>query len=138
MKTSALSDSKFLKKEDAGDGILVTIIDLKKENAGTDENPEEKWVLVFEECKPLVLNKTNTARIERALNSDETDDWIGKKIVLFNDENVEYKGEITGGVRVDMNRTKAYHAKKGGAPKPKPIEEMPDDLPWDESKDVPF
>ena len=119
MKTGSMKQSKFLTKDDAGTGLLVTIQNLTEENVEQEGKPEKmKWVLHFEEAKPLVLNATNIASIERALGSDETDNWMGKNIVLFNDENVSFGGEITGGVRVDINRTKRYNAKKGGeAPK---------------------
>ena len=116
MKASQLIESKYLKKEDAGDGILVTIRDFKKENVGREDESEIKWVIHFDECKPMVLNSTNIALIEKALGTDETDDWIGHKIVLFNDENVSFGGKVTGGVRVDVNRTKKYHAKAERAP----------------------
>jgi hypothetical protein len=139
MKTSELKQSKYMKKEDCGDdGILVTIKALKQENVAPDNKPpEEKWILFFEgEHKPLVLNGTNTKLIEKALGSDETDDWIGREIVLFNDENVEYMGEVVGGVRCDVTRTKRYHAKgntkqvpaKPGTPKS--FEDMADDVPF--------
>ena len=116
MKASQLIESKYLKKEDAGDGILVTIRDFKKENVGREDESEVKWVIHFDECKPMVLNSTNIALIEKALGTDETDDWIGHKIVLFNDENVSFGGKVTCGVRVDVNRTKKYHAKAEKAP----------------------
>lgn len=117
MKTSELKQSKYLKKEDCGDdGILVTIQDLRQENVAPDNKPEEmKWILVLKECKPLVLNATNSRLIEKALGSDETDDWLGKQIVLFNDENVSFGDDVVGGVRCDVTRTKRYHA-KGAAP----------------------
>lgn len=138
MKTSELKQSKYMKKEDCGDdGILVTIKALKQENVAPDNKPEElKWILYFQgDVKPLVLNGTNTKLIEKALGSDETDDWVGKEIVLFNDENVEYMGEVVGGVRCDVTRTKRYHAKQAskGAPKPnqpKNFEDMEDDIPF--------
>jgi len=141
MKTSELKQSKYLKKEDCGaDGILVTITGLKQENVAMDNKPEDlKWLISFRECKPMVLNGTNTALIEKALGTDETDDWIGKQIVLFNDENVSFGGEIVGGIRCDVVRTKRYHAKKNGAAPVKAsrphvddgsIEAMADDIPF--------
>lgn len=111
MKASTMIESKYLKKEDAGEGLLVTIRDFKKENVGREDDADVKWVLYFDECKPMVLNSTNIALIEKALGTDETDEWIGQKVVLFNDENVSFGGKLTGGVRVDVNRTKRYHAK---------------------------
>lgn len=118
MKTSELKQSKYLKKEDCGDGgILVTIAGITQENVAPDNKPEElKWIMSFNECKPLVMNGTNTKLIEKALGSDETDDWVGKQIVLFNDENVTYMDEVVGGVRCDVTRTKRYHAKQMAAP----------------------
>ena len=133
MKAGQLIESKYLKKDDAGDGILVTIREFKKENVGREDEQEIKWVIHFDECKPMVLNSTNIALIEKALGSDETDDWIGQKIVLFNDENVSFGGKVTGGVRVDVNRTKKYHAKAQPAPAkpdlPKSFADFQDDAP---------
>lgn len=108
-------ESKFLKKEDAGEGILVTIKGVEKRDVGTESEPEQKWVLLLEEQKPLVLNSTNLALLEKALGSDNSDDWTGQKVVLFNDENVSFGGKLTGGVRVDVTRTKRYHQKTKGA-----------------------
>jgi len=118
MKTSELKQSKYLKKEDCGDdGILVTIVGLKQENVAMEGKPDDlKYVLTFQECKPMVLNGTNSQLIEKALGSDETDDWHGKKIVLFHDENVSFGGELVGGIRCDVARTKRYHAKQEHAP----------------------
>ncbi len=134
MKTSELKQSKYLKKEDCGDdGILVTIVRLEQENVALDsQEPDLKWIMHFKECKPLVLNGTNTQLIEKALGSDETDDWLGKQIVLFHDENVSFKGELKGGVRCDVSRTKKYHARgKPAAPaKPSHFDDLKDDVPF--------
>lgn len=141
MKTSELKQSKYLKKEDCGDdGILVTIASLKQENVAPDNKPEElKWVLVFRECKPLVLNGTNSRLIEKALGSDETDDWLGKQVVLFNDENVTFGDEVVGGVRCDVNRTKRYHAKLEKSPAVTPPPRAPGGKQFDNFEDdIPF
>lgn len=134
-RTHEMIESKFLKKEDAGEGILATIRGVEKRDVGTESEPEQKWVLLLAEYKPLVLNSTNLALLEKALASDDTDDWTGKQIVLFNDENVSFGGKLTGGVRVDVNRTKRYHAKQEKAPaagkKPKTFdEEVEDNIPF--------
>ncbi len=135
-------ESKFLKKEDAADGILVTIQGVEKRDVGTEAEPEQKWVLLLEEAKPLVLNSTNLALLEKALGSDNSDDWTGQKVVLYNDENVSFAGKLTGGVRVDVNRTKRYHAKnnptktpepkgaKQNGQKPSHFDDMADDCPF--------
>lgn len=115
-KIHEMVESKFLKKEEAGEGILVTINGVEKRDVGTESEPEQKWVLLLKECKPMVLNSTNLALLEKALGSDDSDEWFNKQVVLFNDENVSFGGKLTGGVRVDVNRTKRYHAKQNEAP----------------------
>lgn len=106
-----MKNSKFLSKEEAGDGLLLTIKDIVKQNVAIPGEPkEEKWVMVFEEAKPLVLNSTNTKRAAKALGSDETDDWIGKQIVAYNDEDVEFAGDIVGGIRLRAPKGHAARA----------------------------
>ena len=143
-KIHEMVESKFLKKEEAGEGILVTIRGVEKRDVGTEAEPEQKWVLLLDGgYKPLVLNSTNLALLEKSLGSDDSDDWTGKAVVLFNDENVSFGGKLTGGVRVDVNRTKRYHAKQEGLPavegKPvgagkgsggKKFEDFVDDVPF--------
>lgn len=137
MRIHEMIDSKFLKKEDAGTGILVTILGVEKRDVGTEAEPEQKWCLLLAEQKPLVLNSTNLALLEKALGSDDSDDWTGKQIVLYNDENVSFGGKLTGGVRVDVNRTKRFHEKTGKAApapaapaKPNAFDDFKDDIPF--------
>ncbi len=112
--------SKFLKKEDFPEPVTLTIKDVSKENVGLDNKPEYKWVMRFREVgKPLVLNKTNIKRAAKACGSDDSDDWIGKKIVVYNDEEVEFGGEQTGGIRLravprPQNRERALPQVEGG------------------------
>lgn len=104
MKTSELSESKYLKKEDVMPAISVTIAGINKENLARDgEIPEMKFILNFEgDIKPMVLNPTNGALIEHILGDDEMDNWTGKKITLYNDPSVSYGGKLTGGIRVQI------------------------------------
>jgi hypothetical protein len=99
-----LKSSKFLKKEDVGQGALVTIREVSQQNVAKDGAPEEaKWCLHFDEFdKPLVLNSTNGQIIAKitGIENDIEVGWVGKKIVLYDDPNVSYAGKITGGIRV--------------------------------------
>lgn len=125
-KTSEMRESKFLKKEDVGRGALVTIASCVKKNVAAEgADPEQKWCLTFQELdKPLVLNVTNTMTLEQILGSDDTDHWIGKRVVLYIDPNVMYAGQIKGGIRV--------RAPKPTAPPPVPVSAplTDDDIPF--------
>lgn len=126
MHINELKNSKFLKRSDVGAGMLVTIQGVSQENVAKDGAPEElKWCVHFEETdKPLVLNQINGQLIAKALGSEESDDWTGKKIVLFDDLSVSFGGKIVGGIRVRAQRVyKAPSVNKTipqGKPPPKP------------------
>lgn len=129
-KTSEMRESKFLKKEDVGRGILATVAGCVQKNVAKDgADPEMKWCLTFRETeKPLVLNSTNVQLCEHIFGSDDTDHWIGKRIVLYTDPNVSFQGKLIGGIRV---RAPKPHA----APPPPPPPPVVDDITDDE---IPF
>ena len=65
--------------------------------------PEMRAALHFHECeKPLVLNATNGELIAKITGHEDNieKNWVGWKIVLFNDPTVKFKGNVTGGIRV--------------------------------------
>ncbi len=95
-------ESKYLKKEDVGSGTLGTVSRFEKVNIAKEGNPAEwKWALYLEEIdKPLLLNSTNIRLLEMIFNSPDTDDWIGNKVVLYNDPSIQFQGKLTGGIRL--------------------------------------
>ena len=99
-----LKSSKFLTKHDVDPPITVTIKSYEESNVAMEsQKPELKWILYFNELeKPLVLNSTNGQRIQIVTGSGEFKDWIGKKIILYNDKTVSFAGQITGGIRVQV------------------------------------
>jgi hypothetical protein len=100
MKIDEMLPSKFLKQSDVDGEAVVTVTALKKMNVALPDAPAElKFVIQFAEYKPMVLNATNVKRLFKALGP-ETEDWIGRQMILFVDENVEYAGNVTGGLRL--------------------------------------
>lgn len=100
---SEMKSSKFLKRTDVGeDGTVCTIASVSQENVAKEgADPEMKWVLHLTNFdKPLVLNSTNAQLIAKFLGSEQTDDWEGKKIILYDDPTVSFGGKIVGGIRV--------------------------------------
>lgn len=105
-----LSQSKYLRKEDFKSPTLVTIkghkkVEFKKDNGQV----EHGYALEFDELdKPLSLNKTNGERIAAIVRDvygvanmySDFDNWVGKKIELFNDPSVDFGGKLVGGIRV--------------------------------------
>jgi len=134
VKAGKMIESKFLKKDDVEQPVLVTIKALRQTNVAMDDQPEDlKWTITFREFqKPMVLNSTNIQLCTQALGTDETDEWIGKTIVLYNDPNVSFGGKLTGGIRIRAPK------------KPKPVQADPPGgggatpQPEFEDDDIPF
>ena len=129
-KTSEMIQSKYLKTSDVPDPVIVTIVKIGKVNlAKEDAAPEYKWAVRFQEFnKLMVLNSTNIKIAEKVFGSDNTDDWIGKEIVLFADDNVSFGGELVGGLRFkgqEKAPTKAMPKPTGGK-----FDDMADDIPF--------
>lgn len=102
-KITEMLPSSYLKQSDfTEEGFIVTIKLIKHENLANEKDaPDFKYVVYFKEFeKGLVLNTTNINGLAKACNSEDTDDWVGKEIIVFVDPNVGYGGQITGGLRV--------------------------------------
>ena len=126
MKISDMLPSRFLKQSDVPAPVLVTVSNLTNEVMDKDSG-ETKWALHFEEFdKPLAMNSTNIQVAAMAFGTDETDEWLGRKVVLFCDPNVSFAGKIVGGLRLRAAKNQ---------PKPKPvvqegIADMDSDIPF--------
>jgi len=99
---NTLKNSKFLTKEDVTPDLLVTVATCVEQNvAKENDTPEMKYTLTFHEAdKPLVLNFTNASLMAHITGQDDTDNWIGHKVVLYNDPTIMFAGNMTGGIRI--------------------------------------
>src|SRR5215468_4044591 len=99
MRANEAFPSKYLKSSDVKERPRVAVIShLAKEKIGKGPDAEEKWVLYFEDCKPLVLNRTNWDALEEAFG--DSDDWPGHKTKI-KCARTKYKGEPVDGIRLD-------------------------------------
>lgn len=131
-KLSEMLPSRFLKKDDAPKPMLLTIADIEQVNVAPDGQPaENKWTMTFTELdKPLVMNSTNLHLAAAACGSEDTDQWMGKKIVLYHDPNVSFGGKLVGGLRL---RAPKNQVNTPPAPMKKPagkFDDMEDDIPF--------
>lgn len=133
MKLAELLPSTYLKKEDFPTPALLTIDRLERVNVAPEgQPPENKWALHFLELdRALVLNSTNIQTLG-ALLGDDTDHWLGHKIVAFADPTVAYAGKLVGGIRLRApKQQQAKPAAAAPAPAaPNPLADLEDDLPF--------
>ncbi len=121
MHVSHLKQSSFLTRADVGVGKLMTIREVFQQNVAKEGAPEElKWCVQFDEHeKPMVLNSTNGQLIAQITKQDDTDNWLGHKIVLYDDPSVSFGGKLVGGIRVRAPRNQpAPRPAAAAAPRP--------------------
>ena len=112
-KISEMTQSKYLKQSDIDEEVIVTIAKIGQGNLSKEgDAPDMKWMVrLVEFDKPMVINTTNIKRLAKACGSDDTDDWIGKKVTLYVDHDVEFAGNIVGGLRFRGSPVKAVAPK---------------------------
>lgn len=127
MHVNQLKESKFLTKEECGKGILVTITELSQENVAKQGAEEElKYCLHFEETeKPLVVNRINAQLIAQITNEEDTDNWAGHKVVLYNDPTIQFGGKLVGGIRVRAPKIQPKAAAGTAPAKPATVTKKP-------------
>jgi hypothetical protein len=117
----------YLKAEDiAGKEINVVIEDVTI----TEMDDKKKAVLHFKgKDKTLLCNVTNANMLEELLGSDDTDDWVGKRICLYTCK-VDFQGKRVLAIRI---KEATSGGKTAPAPAPKPPvteEELDDAIPF--------
>ena len=124
--------SSYLKQSDFPEDYVVTVRGVEKKNIAMDGKPADyKWLAKFAEFdKPMVLNTTNIQLMAKACDSDDTDNWTGKQVIVYVDENVSFGGELVGGLRIRKHKQAAPVA-----PRSAPRHPAPD---MEEDKTTPF
>ena len=99
-------DPNFINAEllgDVGTEKIVTIKDIDMAECYDEgmKTKVQKQTVFFEECKPMVLNKTNAKTLKRLFspNSDTPSDAFGHKVILKVEE-VKAFGKKTTGIRI--------------------------------------
>lgn len=143
-KLSEMMPSKYLKKEDLDehDGeLLVTVKKIAHRNVAKDGDPEEmKWLCKFAELdKPMIMNSTNLQLMAKALASEDSDDWIGGKVMLYNDPGIQFQGRVVGGLRIKAApKKKAAPARDPGDDDDEPVARKPSRAAVEDDDDIPF
>lgn len=101
-KVNEMFPSKYLKGIDLNDQFWtltiarVELVEVFIPPATRDH----KWAIYFKGAhKGMILNKTNAEAMAEIFRSDDTDDWLGKRITIF-PEQVKVSGAWKIGIRV--------------------------------------
>lgn len=134
-KISEMIESKYLKQSDFPSPLIVTVKKIGKVNIAKEgDTPEHKWAIRFEEfAKPMLLNSTNLKLLGKACGSEDTDDWIGKEVIVYTDESVSFGGQVVGGLRVRRQESapvRKVPTDTDAEGNPKGLAVMDDDIPF--------
>ncbi len=131
MKVSEAFPSKYLSANDIPEDNIRLVMDRVET---TELENKQKMVLFFQRAKKgMILNKTNASNIAAAYG-DDTDDWVGKELILFTTW-VDYQGKSVEAIRVRAPAAKD-NAKLAQASSSAPVAprrsgaDMDDDIPF--------
>jgi len=110
------SAGNYLKSEDVKTTAKMWTIISSEERMLPDGN---KPILVLETLTPkdgrvtkdFTVNVTNINRLDECFGTLETDDMVGRKLLLVV-EKVDFKGKNVDGVRVDVEGTKSINKER--------------------------
>ena len=106
-------DPNFINSELIGTGgaekvVTITDIDFAECYDEKTKKKVQKQTVFFQECKPLVLNKTNAKALKKLFspNSDNPADCVGHKVIL-KVESIKAFGETLDAIRIkEFSETK--------------------------------
>ena len=78
----------------------LTIKGCQLENVAPEDKPEEKkWVVYFNETDSgVVLNSSRLEQLVNVFGTNESEQWYGKKVMVYCDPNIKFGGKKIGGV----------------------------------------
>jgi len=84
---------------------IVTIKEIKNDSVFNQKSQIEEQVitLMFEECKPIILNATNRKTLKKVTGTDYIEDMIGKKIQLTT-KRIKAFGEFHDAIRIATSK----------------------------------
>jgi len=91
---------------------IVTIKEIKNESVFNQKSQIEEQVitLMFNECKPIILNATNRKTLKKVTGTDYIEDMIGKKIQLTT-KRIKAFGEFHDAIRIATTKPSDVIAK---------------------------
>lgn len=127
MRRDEVFESKYLKGADLSGGtVVVTIAKVEMLDISLEDAPEDlKPVVSFVgKAKTMILNVTNWQLLEVFLGSDDSDEWAGQSVILWNDPTIMFKKQMVGGLRFKGRAGEVVN------PTPPPPDPSGDDIPF--------
>lgn len=124
--------SSYLKAEELVRPTVITVEKVAAEVLEHEGREEEKLVLYAARAsRGIALSKTGISQLTEIFNSDDTDDWLRKRCVVFCDASVTFGGRKVGGIRFrpveaasSVGQPNTFHPAAAASPAPEPPKEQ--------------
>ena len=103
MDINELFPSRYLKPADLGDQeypVTIAAVGLEEVHLARTGRTEAKPVVYFERARKGLILSAHNAHAIAALHGPETDVWLGRRVILYLERNVEAFGQRYDVVRV--------------------------------------
>ena len=95
---------------DLGVDLIATVKHVKQESLqvpGSREKNDKPVVYWQEDIKPMVLNVTNSRMLDEIAGSKYVEDWVGKQVAVYIDNNIRFGKDTVEGLRIKRAPKKA-------------------------------
>jgi hypothetical protein len=92
--------SPYVRSADVKAAVLLTVASVEAEELGLEDQKEEKLVAYFAELdQGAVLGSKAVLNFFVDEFGEDTNGWVGKKVIMYKDPTIEYMGKRVGGIR---------------------------------------
>jgi len=111
---------KYLKGADIADQEWEVTVSEAIPESGFKPGDPERIALSFDEIEQkLTLNKGNYLMVKENMGSTDTEEWIGKKLVLYGTRDLNPQGEMVDVVRIRPPERKVKRVVPGKSKSPR-------------------
>jgi len=122
--------SRFWTQADVVDADqTVSIAGCTRERIGDDE----RWMLSFRDSKKMLPLNATMLRVLAQAGAD-SEQWVGRRLVVYHDPHVTFRGQRTGGVRIRWPDREPPRERPASLQTPPPAQVNPGDF----DDDIPF
>lgn len=107
--------SPYVRTADVKRAQTVTVAAVEEEVIGQGEDRKPKLVAYFDELEQgAVLGAKVVLSFFAEEFGEDSDDWIGKKVVMYKDPTITFQGKRVGGIRFKLVEEEGEKEEDGG------------------------
>ena len=95
--------SPYVRTVDVKEPVTLVLEAVEEQEIGAEDDRKKKLVAYFDKLEQgVVLGSKAVLGFFAEEFGEDTDDWIGQTVVMFNEKSITFKGKRTGGIRFKL------------------------------------